>query len=198
MKLCELTAEKGAELLQPSVCTTIFSIFCFFTYPEDGITQTLLPSSAEPQPVLPNSHEEFGRPEEHTLYNCKAWSESSRDVSVLGLGNRGTVGFEKWGVLVTWWKWGVSCLTARKTSKLITLIKLLLAALSLAYSCFQFLTLSHEIYVTCPHIPCLNSTLEPYFLEIKICISLGTYHVNTTQTKSNFIGSGAFVGRWCR
>lgn len=173
--LCELTAKKGAELLQPAVCTTIYNIFSFFTYSEDGITQRLLPSSVESRPALPNSQEEFGRQEQHMLYNCKARSQSNRGVSVLDSVTEALLGLRSEGVSVTWWKRGVSHLTASKTPKLITLTKLLLAVLSLTYSCCQFLTLSDEIYVTCPHIQYLNSTLEPHFLEIKMCVSLGPF-----------------------
>lgn len=151
--LCELTAKKAAELLQPSICITLYSIYSFFTCSEDGMTQSLLPSSVESHPLLPNSHGEFGRREEHMLQNCKARPESSRDVSVPGSVTEGPSGLRSEGLAVTWWKRGVSCLTARKIPQIDNLDKkLLLAVLSLAYSCFQFLTLSDEIYITC-HIP---------------------------------------------
>lgn len=99
------------------------------------------------------------------------------------------------GMLVTCWKWGVSCLAAR-TPPADNLDE---AALVTALTWLQlFLIVFHSLLRFPSPTPILYLTSTQSFLETSICVALGTHHVNTIQPESDSTGSGAFVGRWCR
>lgn len=193
--LCELTAKKkGAELLQPSVCTTIYNVFRFFTYTRGWQNPKVTAIAVGSRPVLLNSHEEFGRQEEHMLCSCKAWSESSRDISVLDLITGELLGLRSWGGVNDLMEMRSLLPDCKKKPEIGNLDK---AALGSALPRLQLFPTSY--IVRCDlQILYLNITLELHFLEIKICTSLGKHPVNTIQTKSNFTGSGTSFGRWCR
>lgn len=69
-------------------------------------------------------------------------AESSRDVSVLDLVTEVPLGVRSEGVSVTWWKRGVSCLTARKTPQIDNCDK---AALGSALTRLQLFPVSYTV-----------------------------------------------------